>query len=260
MLAHPPEYMNVDFKAKQQEFAAYIRNPHRNPAPADVQPERMAMYRQLFYNNIDSFLAANFPVLRKLLNDEQWSELAEDFFAKHTNQSPYFSEIPEEFLAYLENERQHPDDFPFMLELAHYEWVEMALSIAKDEVTPAPIPDNLLQANVKLSPLAWPLAYQYPVHKIAPGFLPEQPPAQPTFLVVYRDTDDDVNFIEITPMTYRLLEIIEQNEGVQTATALQQVAEELQHPNPQLIISAGLQILQELANKAVIIPTNSLLV
>ncbi|MDD5113130.1 MAG: putative DNA-binding domain-containing protein [Methylobacter sp.] len=244
---------SIDFKAKQQEFAAYIRNPHRNPAPADVPPERMAMYRQLFYNNIDSFLAANFPVLRKLLSDSQWTELTEDFFAKHTNQSPYFSEIPEEFLAYLENERQHPDDFPFMLELAHYEWVEMALSIAKDELTSVQSPDNLLQANIKLSPLAWSLAYQYPVHKIAPGFLPEQPPAQPTFLVVYRDPADDVNFIEITPMTYRLLEIIEQSEGIQTETALKQVAEELRHPNPELIISGGLQILRELMDKSVII-------
>jgi len=244
---------SIDFKAKQQEFAAYIRNPHRNPAPADVPPERMAMYRQLFYNNIDSFLAANFPVLRKLLNGEQWTELAEDFFAKHTNQSPYFSEIPEEFLAYLESERHNPDDFPFMLELAHYEWVEMALSIAKDEMTLSSIPDNPLHASIKLSPLALPLAYQYPVHKIAPGFLPEHPPAQPTFLVVYRDPADEVNFIEITPMTYRLLEIIEQSEGIQTETALKQVAEELQHPNPDLIINGGLQILQELADKSVIV-------
>lgn len=245
--------MSIDFKAKQQEFAAYIRNPHRNPAPADVPPERMAMYRQLFYNNIDSFLAANFPVLRKLLSDAQWTELTEDFFAKHTNQSPYFSEIPEEFLAYLENERQHPDDFPFMLELAHYEWVEMALSIAKDELTSVQSPDNLLQANIKLSPLAWSLAYQYPVHKIAPGFLPEQPPAQPTFLVAYRDPADEVNFIEITPITYRLLEIIEQSEGIQTEAALKQVVEELQHQNPQLIISGGLQILRELVDKSVIV-------
>ena len=64
--------MRVDFKAKQLEFAAYIRDPENNPLPADVQPQRMAMYRELFFNNIDSFLSANFPVLRTLLNDRQW--------------------------------------------------------------------------------------------------------------------------------------------------------------------------------------------
>ncbi|MGZ5536335.1 MAG: HvfC/BufC family peptide modification chaperone, partial [Methylobacter sp.] len=83
--------MKVDFKAKQLEFASYIRDPENNPPPADVQPERMAMYRELFFNNIDSFLSANFPVLRTILDERQWFELGQDFFAKHASQSPHFS-------------------------------------------------------------------------------------------------------------------------------------------------------------------------
>ncbi|MGZ5076011.1 MAG: HvfC family RiPP maturation protein [Methylobacter sp.] len=245
--------MKVDFKAKQLEFASYIRDPENNPPPADVQPERMAMYRELFFNNIDSFLSANFPVLRTLLNDRQWFELGQDFFAKHASQSPHFSEIPEEFLDYLQNERDTSADFPFMLELVHYEWVEMALSIAKETI-PANQPnlDNLLNQQIGLSPLAWPLAYQYPVHKISPAFLPETVPEQATFLIVYRNPDDEVNFIEISPITYRLLEIIQEREQVLTADCLKQVAEELKHPNPEIIISGGLRILKELAEKTVI--------
>ncbi|MFZ2407721.1 MAG: putative DNA-binding domain-containing protein, partial [Methylobacter sp.] len=113
--------MRVDFKAKQLEFAAYIRDPENNPPPADVKQQRMAMYRELFFNNLDSFLSANFPVLRTLLNDRQWFELGQDFYARHASQSPHFSQIPEEFLDYLQNERDTSADFPFMLELAHYE-------------------------------------------------------------------------------------------------------------------------------------------
>lgn len=248
--------MKVDFKTKQLEFAAYIRDPENNLPPADVQPERMAMYRELFFNNIDSFLSANFPVLRALLNDRQWFELGQDFFAKHTSQTPHFSEIPEEFLDYLQNERDASADFPFMLELAHYEWVEMALSISKETV-PTNQPDlaNLLNQPIRLSPLAWPLAYQYPVQNISPAFLPETAPEQATFLIVYRNPDDEVNFIEITPMTYRLLEIIQEHEGILAADCLKQVAEELHHPNPEMIISGGLQILKELAEKSVITVT-----
>jgi hypothetical protein len=242
--------MSVDFKAKQLEFSAYIRDPENNPPPADVQPQRMAMYRELFFNNIDSFLSANFPVLRAILNDRQWFELGQDFFAKHSNQSPHFSEIPEEFLDYLQNERDSSEDFPFMLELAHYEWVEMALSISKETVSANC--QNLDNQRIRLSPLAWPLAYQYPVQKISPAFLPETAPEQATFLVVYRNQDDEVNFIEITPITYRLLEIIQEHEEVLVADCLKQVAEELNHPNTEMIISGGLQILKELAEKTVI--------
>ncbi len=126
--------MNIDFKAKQLEFASYIRDPENNPAPADVKQQRMDMYRELFFNNIEGFLSANFPVLRKILDGSRWIELVQDFYAKHPCKSPYFSEIPEEFLEYLQNERNNADDLPFMFELAHYEWVEMALSISKEEV------------------------------------------------------------------------------------------------------------------------------
>ncbi|MGZ8915265.1 MAG: HvfC family RiPP maturation protein [Methylobacter sp.] len=245
--------MRVDFKAKQLEFAAYIRDPENNPPPADVKQQRMAMYRELFFNNIDSFLSANFPVLRTLLNDRQWFELGQDFYARHASQSPHFSQIPEEFLDYLQNERDTSADLPFMLELAHYEWVEMALSISKETV-PANRQnlDDLYSQRIRLSPLAWPLAYQYPVHKISPAFLPEMAPEQATFLVVYRNPDDEVNFIEITPITYRLLEIIQEHEEVLTADCLKQVADELSHPNPEMIVFGGLQILKELAKKMVI--------
>lgn len=245
--------MSVDFKTKQLEFAAYIRDPENNPPPADVKQQRMDMYRELFFNNIDSFLSANFPVLRTLLNDRQWFELGQDFFARHACQSPHFSQIPEEFLDYLQNERDVAADFPFMLELAHYEWVEMALSISKETVPTKPQNlDNLLRLRIQLSPLAWPLAYQYPVQKISPAFLPETAPELATFLVVYRDQEDEVNFIEITPITYRLLQIIQEHDGVLTADCLKQVAEESQHSNPEMIIAGGLQILKELAEKTVL--------
>ena len=247
--------MSVDFKAKQQEFAAYIRNPANNPAPADIKPQRMSMYRELFFNNVESFLSSNFPVLRKIMGDPAWFELAQDFFARHPCKSPYFSEIPEEFLAYLQNERHNPDDFPFLLELAHYEWVEMALAVAKEEV----VIDHhntasVLNNNIKLSPLAWPLVYQYPVQLISPDFLPTIAPEQPTFLIVYRNQDDEVNFIQITALTYRLLQIIQENEGMPAEVYVQQVANESNHPEPALIIEAGLRILQDLAEKTIITP------
>lgn len=244
---------HVDFKSKQAEFAAYIRDPENNPAPADVNGQRMVMYRELFFNNIEGFLSGNFPVLRKILDDPQWYALAQDFYAKHPCLSPYFSQIPEEFLDYLQNERDNPEDLPFMLELAHYEWVEMALSIAKEEVLANNQNlDNLLNRKIALSPLAWPLAYQYPVHKIAPAFLPLEAPQQPTFLIVYRNREDDVGFIEITPITYRLLEVIQELRNPLAEDCLRQVARESNHPNPEFIVAGGLQILKELAEKTII--------
>ena len=247
--------MAVDFKAKQAEFAAYIRNPQQNPKPVDVAPERMAMYRELFFNNIDSFLSSNFPVLHTILSPEEWQELAYDFFANHRNQTPYFAEIAEEFLAYLQTERDNPNDYPFLLELAHYEWVEMALSIAQDQPIwgDSTFSQDVLNRAIQLSPLAWPLAYQYPVERISPQFLPRSAPEQASYLIVYRDASDEVHFMQTTAFTLRLLELIEQQPTISGQAALQSVATDAQLSIEQTL-QFGLPTLQQLADKGIVIP------
>ena len=218
--------MAVNFRVKQQEFTRYIRNPDIYPAPKDVKPERMTMYRELIFNNINGFLEGNFPVIRTILDDQQWHDLVQDFFTVHQSKTPYFAEIAEEFLGYLEIERNNINDFAFLLELAHYEWVEMALSVSKEDVEPNSECKNLLEKQVKLSPLAWPLVYSFPVHLISREYLPVQPPEQPTCLIVYRDQDDAINFIEINVITYRLLEIIQSQNSINIDQCLTEIAKE----------------------------------
>ena len=53
-------------------------------------------------------------------------------------------------------------------------------------------------------------------------------------------------------MTYRLLEIIQEQDNSNTETCLKQVAKEMNHPNPELVISGGLQILKDLAEKTIV--------
>lgn len=254
--------MGVDFKVIQAQFAAYIRDPENMPVPTGVDPKRMAMYRELFFNNINSILSSNFPVLRKLYSDQDWLALVQDFYLKHRCHTPHFAEIAAEFLDYLQNERDEGGDFPFLLELAHYEWVEMALYIAQDqpEFGDRGFADDILKRPMKLSPLAWPLVYQYPVERIGPDFIPERPPAQPTFLVVYRDKDDEVRFLQTTPLTYQLLQCVEQQPGTSGAACLQALVNELVGQieiDPETLRSFGLKTLQELAVKGVIIPAAS---
>ena len=124
----------ADFQKKQYEFAAHIRDPEHNPAPDGVEDRRMAIYRELFFNNLFKLISNTFPVLRKLHRPEHWRGLVREFMVKHQSKTPYFLEIPQEFLAFLENEHEpDPDDFPFLNELAHYEWAELALSVSQEE-------------------------------------------------------------------------------------------------------------------------------
>jgi len=238
----------------QYQFAAHLRDPAQYPRPNDVEDRRMAIYRDLFYNNVEGLLAQTFPVLREITPDEKWHRIAREFYARHQCHTPLFREIPEEFITYLREERQSEADDPaFLLELAHYEWVELELDISDFEI-PANLSTetDLLNERPVLSNLAWLLNYDLPVHNIRPDFQPDTPGAQPTLLLVYRDTEDLMHFTEINPVTARLVQLLGENVNQTGMALLTQLATEMQHPNPDSIIEHGSQILADLADKYVI--------
>ncbi len=243
------------FQQKQAAFTDYLRNPKACSVPEGVVPERIDIHRELMFNNISSFLETSFPVLRSIFDDDAWKSLCQDYFLVHHSKTPYFSEIPEEFLSYLQDERVPlVEDPPFILELAHYEWVEMALAISLDEQPK--VSDELTQAplttEIALSPLAWPLAYQYPVHLICSDFMPQQPPEAATFLLVYRDNDLDVNFIEMTALTFRLLQLLQQQPVWLLDDCLKGLSGEFADFKPGVIYNGGLEILQNLAARGIV--------
>jgi hypothetical protein len=246
------------FKQSQYAFTAHLRDPENNPMPEGIEDRRMGIYRDLLYNNVEGFLSSGFPVIKTLYSDENWHKMVRDFFANHESHSPYFLEISQEFLAYLENERQpHPEDPAGLLELAHYEWVELALSIADINIDISKIEPNAdpLAGHPVLSPLAWPLAYQFPVHKMCSDYLPGEAPEQMTYLVVYRNRNDEVKFMEINPVTARLLHLLQENETMTGKQAIKQITKEMQHPNPEVVMQGGLAALQELQSSGIILGT-----
>ena len=247
-----------DFIQTQYAFAAHIRDPDNQPVPDGIEDRRMAIYRELFYNNVEGFLSSSFPVLRSLYTDEQWHGMVRDYFHHHLAHSPLFLEIPREFLTWLHDEREpQAEDLPFLYELAHYEWAELALTIAEENadlqtVDPA---EDLLEGVPVLSPLVWHMTYAWPVHRIGPDFIPTVSEQTATSLVVYRDRDDEVGFMEINPVTKRLLELLEANASATGRELLVQIATEMSHPEPEVVINGGLDIMQNLHRKGIITGT-----
>jgi hypothetical protein len=245
-----------DFIRRQYEFAAHIRDPEHQPAPADVEDRRMSVYRELFYNNVEGFLSNTFPVLCAILEDAHWHALVRDFYSQHHSQTPLFLEIPREFLVWLEQVHSHYDaDVPFLYELAHYEWVELALSISEasceeDGINPT---GDLLSGIPVLSPLAWYLSYRFPVHEISPDNQPRHPGDAVTNLVVYRDRNDDMGFLLINPVTRRLLELIDAGNDQSAEQLLHRIAKEISHPQPAVVVNSGFETLEELARKDIIL-------
>jgi hypothetical protein len=248
-------------REQQLGFAAHLRDPAASPAPAAIEDRRMGIYRDLFYNSLEGLLAGNFPVIRALRDDAAWHTLVRDFYREHHSHTPLFTEIGREFLRYLE-QRQEEDrpDPPFLLELAHYEWVELALSI--EEVEPAmlraDVDGDLLEGVPLLSPLAWPLAYRFPVQQIRRDFQPESAPDEPTFLLVVRDADEEIRFKSVDALGYHLLQAVGSNEaGLSGRALLDALGRQAGVANDALpgFIANGGRLLAQLRERAVILGT-----
>ena len=240
------------FIAQQLDFAAHIRNPQAHPRPADVEPRRMQIYLDLFYNNIESFLASGFPVTKRILEGDRWHALVRQFLHRHPSSTPYFLEISQEFLSFL-YETPPTDLPPFLLELCHYEWVELALAVAEEALPVAGVdPEGDLLLNpVVISPLLWKLAYRFPVHKLGPGYQPTAAPERPTLLLVNRRADDSVGFLEVSALTLALLEALE--TAASGARALEQIAAENTQFSAATVYDKGLETLGRLRKADVIL-------
>lgn len=215
-----------DLKDVQEQFTQLIRDKQMKNTIGDIKDERIGVYRRLVHNNITSFLETGFPVINNILRSDHWQHLVDDFIKSHPAHSPLFQEISLAFLHYLQERQPLKEIYPYLYELAHYEWAELALDIACDEITTLyqeSKPDLLNQQPV-VSPLAWLLAYNYPVHTIAANN--RYPAPEPTYIIVYRDRTHEVGFVVVNPISAKLLELLQQNEqqtGLQVLEQLQRM-------------------------------------
>jgi len=246
-------------EAAQRAFAGHLRSPTGSAPPAGVETRRMRIYSELIYNNIEGFVAGAFPVLRSLLDDASWHAMVRAFVERHRCQTPYFLEIAEEFLSFLAADAAARDALPpFALELAHYEWIELALDVSEEEIdTPGFSRDGDLMSGVPLlSPLAWPLAYRWPVHRLSASCQPAEPPAVPTFVIVHR-REEKVAFLQVDAPTARLVELLDGAEAPAGRAALDRVATEMggDEAGHRALLASGERMLRLLRERGIVLGT-----
>ena len=97
------------------------------------------------------------------------------------------------------------------------------------------------------------MSYQYPVHRISPDFQPSEPGDQPTYLLVYRDADDEVGFLELNPVSARLFSLIQEQSEQTGLQLLELITAELNHPDPGLVIKGGHDILLDWQQRGIVL-------
>ena len=246
---------NPDLHHQQRAMTRYLRDPDNCPAPAGMDVVRVQIYRDLVFDNLRSLLSGTFPVLVSVLGETGWRDLVRVFLRDYRAVTPKFGEIAKEFVVFLASGQPSLEREPwpaFMSELAHYEWVEMALQQADAEPLPVNEQGVLLDQPLQRSPVAWPLAYHWPVHQLGADYRPVAPASQPTLLLIRRTRDWRVRFSELSPLAWRLLQRIEQFPQLSAREQLQGLAEEACASESKVFMASALDLLRHMQAEGVI--------
>lgn len=244
------------FQQYQAAFTAHIRNPKKNQKPARVNDKRMAVYREVVFNNFYGSVSACFPVLHDILGIRRFKQLVRTCFFHHQFTSPFFREIPKTFVDFLASFDLKSNGLPiFSAQLAHYEWAELYVSTLKTQaISTLQLDENLgkniLEKLLSLNPAHLLVNYDFPVHMLSKKHQPIEPTQ--TFLLLFRNAEFEVKFMQLNPITFELLQIIEA-QSCTGQQALQQLAEKMQHPEPDVIVGFGQQILEDLLKQSAIV-------
>lgn len=246
----------MSLQTQQLALTAWLRNPKDSPALTDVPSQRMQIYRELFFNNIENTLSNAFPVLHQLLPSADWQTLCEDFFALHQCHTPHLSHLPAEFITFLK-QQTHITQPAWLFELAEWEWSELDLFLAQDIDTESPMENDPLHGIPLVSPLVRLHQCHYPVHQIGPQFIPDEPSEQHWFLLAWRKRDHSIGFMQLTQLTALILEMMQHNQQQKTSYTgyqlLQKIARQQNEHSHHSIIQGGSDCLNHFYKNHIII-------
>jgi uncharacterized protein len=194
----------------QRQFTKSIRTPQNGISLVNVDVKRMHIYQTLLFNNVNEIVSACFPVLVSIIPCKKWNDFICDFISHHPCKTPLFHQLPKEFIAYLKA-NSCDKEYPFLIELAHYEWAELALELSQEDLSAINVDDkvDLLDGKLVISPLAWLLEYNFDVQNIGVQYQPKT--HCKTYLIVYRDKKNDVYFMKINALTHHLMTLLKRH-------------------------------------------------
>jgi len=161
-----------------------------------------------------------FPVLKALLDrDGLWDTCVQAFLEARALRSGHYRDIAPSFLGWLASSHWGQERWPFLLELAHAEILEVLVARFPDSDPPGGLhADPGPHDAIVLDPATQVVTYGHAVHRTretAPV-----PEAVETHLLAYRDHQGRAQLLELTPGTAAFLVRAQSEPLAQAAQAL----------------------------------------
>ena len=166
--------------------------------------ERIKIYRELVRNSFCDISINIYPVTYKLLS-KSWDALLSDYLEKYPPGSPILNKAVENLSVYLSGRKDILKKYPFISELAHYEWLEVEIYEREGGVKKNKI--------LSLNPIYEVCTFQYPIPEIVEMIENNKSLRkiykQTTNVLIYRDPEDfSVRFFELSASSLAFIELL----------------------------------------------------
>ena len=249
----------AEFIRLQRAFTAYLRDPDHREFPGNQEERRIAIYRHAIFANVEGLLKDNYPRVRAVIDDDDWSALVRHYIIHHVSKASAFLDVAREFLNYLEGSKAGTELPEFMTELAHFDWLETLVSADERDIDLADIdPSGVFLDGIPIiNPVLRLETYRYPVHVIDADYRPESCPPRATRIAAFRDRDHQYGFLDLNPMTARLTELMMETQSATGLELFERLAGETGHKDPLALAEAAAGVLERMRQRDVVLGTRA---
>ncbi|PZU91655.1 MAG: hypothetical protein DI529_00370 [Chryseobacterium sp.] len=198
--------------ALQQALGHYCKTGLEEPKTSNQ--ENTPEYRRIVFGIIKDTLKTAFPIARKFIGKKKWKKLVYYFFANHKCKTPQVWKLPLELCEfYSETPFPFKKQYPFLLELLQFEWLEIEVFMMEDAEIPEfviePTPEQeIIVGNPEIKILG----LQYPIHTKKTKDITDGDRGQ-YFVTIHRNIiDKEVYFNDLAyPFIEMIVQLNEEN-------------------------------------------------
>ena len=185
------------FRADPAAYAAAHGLDPRDQRALERYKGRLLTYRALVRFALTDPVPDCFPITQALLDREgAWRACLDAFVDSRSIQSPYYRHILPTFVSWLADSSWGQDRWPYILQLAHYEYLELEVLRHPDETAPPGLcPEPAPERVAVFSGSTRNMAYSWEVHEAS--IEDPEPRESPSRLICHRDPEGDFQVREV---------------------------------------------------------------
>lgn len=242
----------------REDLAAFLREvgvaDEDLASMMSVGAERMLVYRSLVHNRIRHAIRDFLPRTLARRGRKAFAGDLVAFMEARAARSFYLRDVPGEFVDWVGPRWTADPEAPaYLLDLARHEL--LAIDVRNDPRggEPATGLPLALDRPLRFDTSARRIDYAHAVHLLSDSKDDRSaPPSEPTRLLVYRDENHKVRYLELTPYAAAVLdELMVGNASVQGG--LQRACASLGHPLDDDKLATAAQLLADLADRGVML-------